>query len=59
MVGRLILDFQREREGEKEKGMGRELKGGKKKEKECGDKEEAQRFGYGSITTRFTPFVPI
>ena len=42
MVGRLILDFQRgEREGEKEKGMGRELKGGKKKEKECGDKEEA------------------
>ena len=31
----------REREGEKEKGVGRELKGGKKKEKECGDKEEA------------------
>ena len=28
------------------------MKGGKAKER-CGDREEAKRFGYGSVATRF------
>ena len=30
------------------------MKGGKEKGKECGNREEAQRLGYGSVATRFT-----
>ena len=30
------------------------MKGGKGKEDECEDMEEAQRFGHGSVAARFT-----
>ena len=30
------------------------MKGGKEKEQEYGDGEEAWRFGYGLVATRFT-----
>ena len=33
--------------------MGTEMKGGKETENECGNREEAKRFGYGWVTTRF------
>ena len=33
--------------------MGREMNNGKEKEKECGDRTD-ERFGYGSVATRFT-----
>ena len=34
------------------------MESGKEKEKECGDREQRWRFGYGSVATRFnTPAV--